>query len=254
MNAPLDLAEVRAALPAQVVGSALLWYPILDSTQAELRRRAAEALPGTVLGAETQTTGQGRRGRTWDDRPGQDLLFSVLLPAPDPPPELLPVALGAGLAEALAEVTGAPVMSSWPNDLVCAGAKLAGLLVEQVGGRFLLGLGVNVLGPEGLPPRGGRAATTLEAAAGRELRREPVLAACLLAIEAVCREWPTEQRARVIAERDYLRGRRIAVERAGESLAGLAAGISPGGALLMRRGSETVEVRVADAVKVDADV
>jgi BirA family transcriptional regulator, biotin operon repressor / biotin---[acetyl-CoA-carboxylase] ligase len=254
MSEPLALAEVRAELRPAVAPWTLLWYPELDSTQEELRRQAAAgAAAGTVILAETQTAGRGRRGRVWRDRAEQDLLFSALLEAPGVPPGLLPVALGAGLAQALAELTGAEIMAKWPNDLVAAGAKLGGLLVELSGGRYLAGLGLNVLGPEELAPRAGRAATTLEAAAGRSLRREPVLAAGLNAMEAVCREWSPEKRAEVVAERDYLRGRQIVVCGPQGELRGVAAGIGPSGALLVRHEAETVEVLVADAVKVEAD-
>jgi BirA family biotin operon repressor/biotin-[acetyl-CoA-carboxylase] ligase len=255
MSEPLDLEQVRAELSAgaPVAAWSLLWYPILDSTQEEAKRQGAAGAPtGTVVLAETQTAGRGRRGREWRDRPGQDLLFSALLEAPHLPPTLVPVALGAALARALAELTGAEVMAQWPNDLVVAGAKLAGLLVETAGGRYLAGLGVNVQGPaEAATERAGRVAITLEAAAGHSLRREPVLAACLRALDAV-RGWTPEQAAAALAERDYLRGKRIAVAGPLGEQRGTADGIAPSGALRLQTEAEVVEVLVADAVKVEA--
>jgi BirA family biotin operon repressor/biotin-[acetyl-CoA-carboxylase] ligase len=249
---PLALEQVRAALSAVAAGP-LLWYPTLDSTQEELKRQAAAgAVTGTVVVAETQTAGRGRRGREWHDRPGQDLLFSGLLEASGLPPGLLPVALGAGLARALAEATGAEILAQWPNDLVAAGAKVAGLLVETAGARYVAGLGVNVCGPaEAAAERAGRLATTLEAAAGREVRREPVLAACLNAMAEVS-HWTAEQAAEALTERDYLRGKTIVIAGPQGELRGRAAGIAPSGALLVQTGAELVEVRVADAVKVEA--
>ncbi|NLO73075.1 MAG: biotin--[acetyl-CoA-carboxylase] ligase [candidate division WS1 bacterium] len=263
MTPALNLARVRAGLGSQLAGSTLLWYPTLDSTQAELRRQVAAGAPlGTVVGTETQTAGQGRRGRRWQDRPGQDLLFSIFLPQPRMSPGLLPVALGAGLAEALAELTGVEIQFQWPNDLVLEQAKLGGMLVEQVRGQFLLGLGVNVLGGEPLAALAARERITLEAAARQPLVREPVLVTCLKAIEAVCHEESAERLSRVIAERDALRGQRVAVERPGtrEALRGIGAGIAPEGTLLVAISQgvapapEMVEVRVADAVKVEAEV
>jgi BirA family biotin operon repressor/biotin-[acetyl-CoA-carboxylase] ligase len=255
MSEPLDLDLVRTELSAgaPVAAWSLLWYPILESTQEELKRQGAAGAPtGTVVLAETQTAGRGRRGREWRDRPGQDLLFSVLLEASSLPPNLVPVALGAALARAMAELTGAEVMAQWPNDLVMAGAKLAGLLVETAGGRYVAGLGVNVQGSaEAATERAGRAATTLEAAAGRSLRREPVLVACLKALDAV-RGWTPEQAAEALAELDYLRGKRVAVAGSLGEQRGVADGIAPSGALRLQTEAELVEVLVADAVKVEA--
>ena len=252
---PAGLADVRLGRREAVVGRTLLWYPALDSTQDELRRQAsAGAKTGTVILAETQSAGRGRRGRQWLDRPGQDLLLSALLEAPGLPPGLLPVALGAGLAQALSAATGAEIQAQWPNDLVVEGDKVAGLLVELVSGRYLAGLGVNVLGARAeVAERTGRAAATLESAAGRSLDRMGVLAACLEALEAVTCRWSPETAAEAIADRDYLRGKPVAIREARGVLRGTAAGVSPAGALCLRTEAGRVEVVVAEAVTVEAE-
>lgn len=252
---PLGLADVRRSRQQSIVGRTLLWYPTLDSTQDELRRQVSGgAEAGIVVLAETQTAGRGRRGREWRDRPGQDLLFSALLEAPRLSPGLVPVALGAGLAQALSALTGAPIEVQWPNDLVVAGDKVAGLLVELVGGRYLAGLGVNVTGTrEEVVARLRRGATTLESAAGKSLDRMTVLGACLETLEAVACRWPAGTAAQAIAERDYLYGKRVRIKGPGGEVLGRGAGVTPTGALCLQTEAGRIEVVVADAVKVEAE-
>jgi BirA family biotin operon repressor/biotin-[acetyl-CoA-carboxylase] ligase len=122
-------------------------YASVDSTQRVARELADDGAPhGTVVRADAQTDGRGRRGRTWDAEPGANLLLSLVLrprvalrEAP-----LLTLGAAAGLALAL------DVRVKWPNDLVDPdGRKLGGLLGEVEGDgehvRFVvLGLGLNV--------------------------------------------------------------------------------------------------------------
>ena len=119
----------------------------LASTQDTAREMAADGAPhGTVVVADHQTAGHGRRGRRWVGEPGANLLLSWVL-RPDLPlreAPLLTLGAAAGLAQAL------DVRVKWPNDLVDAdGHKLGGLLgeVEADGDRVrhvILGLGLNV--------------------------------------------------------------------------------------------------------------
>lgn len=119
----------------------------VDSTQRLARERAFAGAPhGTVVVAEAQTAGRGRRGRVWQAAPGENLLFSIVLrpavPAREAP--LLTLGAAAGIAEAL------DVRVKWPNDLVDPeGRKLGGLLgeLELDGDRVrhvVLGVGLNV--------------------------------------------------------------------------------------------------------------
>ncbi len=119
----------------------------LVSTQDTARAMAAAGAPhGTIVLADHQTDGRGRRGRHWVGEPGANLLLSWIL-RPDVAlrdAPLLTLGAAAGLAEAL------DVRVKWPNDLVGPdGHKLGGLLgeVEADGDRVrhvILGLGLNV--------------------------------------------------------------------------------------------------------------
>ncbi len=128
-------------------------YAELPSTQeraVELARAGAE--DGAVVVARRQSLGRGRGGRRWESPEG-GLYLSVVVPAPRPV-GLLPLAIGAELAEGLRCRHGVRIRLKWPNDLYAVGpggegGKLGGLLVDAVraeGGsdRAVAGIGVNV--------------------------------------------------------------------------------------------------------------
>ncbi|HIW75456.1 MULTISPECIES: biotin--[acetyl-CoA-carboxylase] ligase [Gordonibacter] len=142
----------------------------VDSTNAEARRRALEGAPeGTVVVAEEQTAGRGRRGKSFFSPAETGLYLSVLLRpslAADQAHYLTCAAAVAG-ARAIEHVTGRAVLIKWVNDLYCDGRKVAGILTEGVVDmesglldHAVLGIGINVKPPhEGFP-------TTLDDTAG----------------------------------------------------------------------------------------
>ncbi len=129
-----------------------------DSTNSELMRRANQgALAGTVVVANRQSAGRGRRGRTWLSAPEASLTFSLLWRFSGPSGQLagLSLAVGVGLARGLESLGAQGIRLKWPNDvLVESGggfAKLAGILVElatdRQGTHAVIGVGVNLRPP-----------------------------------------------------------------------------------------------------------
>jgi len=218
-------------------GRRLEFHPSCGSTNA-LARAAARAWPGPpspgpLVVADHQTDGRGRRGRTWQSRPGENLLFSLVLRPPVAPP--LAARCVLQWAAAMAEVLDVRV--KWPNDLVTDdGEKVAGVLAaldvaaEPFGAgatvrHVVVGVGVNVnqrdFGGD-LP-----GATSLAARAGAPLDRAAILGRLIAAIEATDPAGPDPLgpwRAR-----SHTLGRRV---RIGE-IEGVADGIREDGALLV---------------------
>jgi BirA family biotin operon repressor/biotin-[acetyl-CoA-carboxylase] ligase len=148
----------RSSLAAAFGRRPVVFLDTCDSTN-RVAREAARAwpgppTPGPLVVADHQTAGRGRRGRTWEAKPGENLLFSLVL-APRVPPDRAArcvMVWAAALAEAL------DVQVKWPNDLVAREVpggpwkKLAGILAElEVDQRgpprvrhVVLGVGVNV--------------------------------------------------------------------------------------------------------------
>ncbi|MDP3490114.1 MAG: biotin--[acetyl-CoA-carboxylase] ligase [Phenylobacterium sp.] len=135
----------------------IAFYDELDSTNAEARRRAEAGESGPVwIAALRQTAGRGRRGRAWETGVG-NLAATLLMTTDRPAAEAAQLSFVAALAAAdLADTCLPPGLVSvkWPNDLLIAGRKAAGILVEsgaRLDGRLWLavGIGINLVsGPE----------------------------------------------------------------------------------------------------------
>jgi len=139
----------------------ILWLDETDSTNAEARRRAEAGEMGPLwLAARRQAAGVGRRGRSWEAGEG-NLTATLLTPTQKPPAEAAGVSFVAALAVAdlvEAAVPDVQVSLKWPNDVLLAARKVAGILVETgvaPGGQAWLavGIGVNLASaPEALHP------------------------------------------------------------------------------------------------------
>jgi BirA family transcriptional regulator, biotin operon repressor / biotin---[acetyl-CoA-carboxylase] ligase len=211
------------------------------STNERARALAAAGAPhGTIVTAGVQTAGRGRQGRTWTAPPGTALLLSLIVREHD---ELLP--LRAGLA--VADLAGPEALIKWPNDVLVAGRKVAGVLVEArpQEGWAVAGVGVNAaLDPAELPPELRDRAGTL----GRSPHElEEALAELLGALERRLSE-PAAVALAAIRRRDALLDRRIAWA-GGE---GTGAGVDEGGSLRVRRADGTVAILDAGEVHLGA--
>ncbi len=121
----------------------------VDSTNAELLRRGTEQTDLSVLIADTQTAGRGRRGRAWQSPPGANLYLSLYRRSTRQPRELggLSLAVGVACAEALHALGYFEIRLKWPNDLLARGRKLGGVLIELMPASVVIGLGLNVRMP-----------------------------------------------------------------------------------------------------------
>jgi len=129
----------------------ILHYKRLQSTNTTAYRLAQQSAPEwTVVVADAQTKGRGRRGRRWESPKG-GLWFSILLRPTVPSPKLPLLQFLAAVAtrQALENETGVSVKLKWPNDLVLGQEKLGGILIESktLGDRVsfaILGIGLNI--------------------------------------------------------------------------------------------------------------
>lgn len=171
-----------ADLISEVGFSRLEWHDEIGSTNATaLERVAAGEEAGLVVGAEVQTAGRGRRGRSWHAPAGSSLTLSVLLrPAlPQPTWPVLTLAAGVAVARAAAVFCAEDsVALKWPNDLLIDGVKAAGVLAESAAGAVVIGIGLNV-DWRGVPRPDGVEATSLAEAAGTGVDRADALVALL---------------------------------------------------------------------------
>lgn len=177
----------RAAVPAPVVA-----VDRVDSTNAEALRRAGAGERGPLwITAREQSAGRGRRGRNWASPEG-NLHATLLLRDPAPAAAAPQLGFVAGLAVHDAAVAQAPGLAArltlkWPNDLLCGGSKVAGILIEGEGSPLTVAVGIGVNcrhHPDGLP----YAATDL-AAEGADVGAAALLAELAEAMAERLGQW-----------------------------------------------------------------
>lgn len=164
---PLDVAAIRLALGDLARRFDVDVLAECDSTNSRLMALAeAGAASGSVLVAEHQTAGRGRRGRSWLSNSGDSLTFSLLWRfPPDTSLAGLSLAIGVALARELESLGIGEVALKWPNDLLLNGRKLAGILIELVPGprpqAAVIGVGMNLRLPRAMPEELRRMAAAL---------------------------------------------------------------------------------------------
>jgi BirA family biotin operon repressor/biotin-[acetyl-CoA-carboxylase] ligase len=153
--------EIREGLQTRVFGKQdIVYFQETDSTNLRAKSLADRGAPeGTVVIAESQTEGRGRRGRTWFSPAGEGIYVSVILRpvlSPHEAPRLTLMAAVAA-AETLLHLTPLNVRIRWPNDILVGGKKLAGILTQvstemDAVDYIVVGIGINVNTPlKGFP-------------------------------------------------------------------------------------------------------
>lgn len=141
--------DVRAGWQTAHIATTLCRLDATASTQADARRLIAEGQgEGLAVIAVEQHAGRGRFGRAWLSPPG-NLYMSLVLKPPQPlsfwPQYTMLAALA--VASAVESVPAGPVALKWPNDVLLADRKVAGILAEVSGAFLILGIGLNVNSP-----------------------------------------------------------------------------------------------------------
>lgn len=171
-------------------GETCLCFPILDSTN-EYGKELAKKQPvhGTLVVADTQSAGKGRRGRVWQSPAGSTISMSLCLEPMFRAENAAGLTLVMALAvtEAIREVTGANAQIKWPNDIVLNGKKICGILTELIFRdhiyAVIIGVGINV-NTEHFPEEIKEIAGSLKAELGKEVSREALIAAILKYFES----------------------------------------------------------------------
>ena len=144
--------SIGSLLDTKWLGRELLFYEEIDSTNEELKRRAAKgAKEGLMAVADIQNAGKGRRGRGWENPGGVNIAMSYLL-RPDMNPDTAPMMtliMAMAAREGIEQVTGLKTMIKWPNDVVINGKKVVGILTEMTAEpdyihEVIIGTGINV--------------------------------------------------------------------------------------------------------------
>ena len=130
-------------------------YDSLTSTSSQAAALGDEAVHGTVVVTDCQTSGRGQRGNSWEAEPGMNLTFSLVLrPHGLAPARQFELSMASALAlvrvleKHIGDAAG-PVKLKWPNDIYVGNCKISGTLIENVITsttieRSIAGIGINV--------------------------------------------------------------------------------------------------------------
>jgi BirA family biotin operon repressor/biotin-[acetyl-CoA-carboxylase] ligase len=243
----LDAARIRAALSAAhaaaLGGLEVHWQ--LDSTSSELQRRGASAADLSMVLAETQSAGRGRRGRPWLSPPGLNIHLSCLKRFDGGFAALtgLSLAVGVMVLRALEHLGIAGAGLKWPNDVLAAEGKLAGVLVELSGEyqgpcAAVIGVGLNVRLTPQLREQAGQPVCDLATLAGGAAPdRNRVAAALVGALIDGLQAFERDGFGAFAADYDrydLLRGQPLTVSGAQGAFEGIGDGVDGRGALLVR--------------------
>jgi BirA family biotin operon repressor/biotin-[acetyl-CoA-carboxylase] ligase len=143
------MPETQCSHESRSVGKRAVVLDVVDSTNAEALRRAGAGERGPLwIVATEQSAGRGRRGRAWIS-PAGNLHATLMLTDPSQPAAAPQLGFVASLALHDAVAAAAPPLASrlalkWPNDLLCEGRKVAGILIEGEGDPVAVAVGIGV--------------------------------------------------------------------------------------------------------------
>ena len=185
-------------------------YRRTDSTNRRARELVDAGAPsGTVVTADEQSAGRGRRGRAWSAPPGKALLYSVVLRPLEARHALLPLAVPVAVCEAIESVAPVRCEIKWPNDVWIDERKVAGILIESRPPEWaVIGIGVNIAIEAGeFPPELRWPATSVGHGVSVEATLEPLNASLAAWTQA-----PPRRAVDAYRGRDALRGRAVSWE------------------------------------------
>lgn len=246
---------------AKWAGCNRLYLKETDSTNEEARRQAVRgACHGTLVVAERQTAGRGRRGRNWFSPEGGSIYMSLLL-RPSLALEkvsMLTLVMALAVCRAIKEVCGLETAIKWPNDILLKAKKVCGILteLEMKEGRIdslVIGVGINI-GQREFPGEISEMAASLQQESSKPVDREKLIERVMVSFEE-CYESFLQSTDLSLLRQEYNdrlvnRGKRVRVMGAQEEWTGEALGINAAGELLVRRKEGNIERVFAGEVSV----
>ncbi len=234
--------EVRGQVPQIQI----CW--ICDSTNSTLMRQfrsRVDLKQGSVLLAEQQTAGRGRRGKEWISPFGGSIYLSIFWKFEQGAMALsgLGIVVGVAIAEALIDLGVEGVQLKWPNDIYLYGKKLGGILVEVEGEAdgptyAVIGAGVNLVMSVSTHEKIDQPAASLSEVAGVNVERDTLAAAIINRLVPMLNIFSVEGLVSVLEQWkgfDLMRDADVELDLGGESIRGIACGINDMGALQLKR-------------------
>ena len=144
--------ELQSCRKTKWAGQEIAYFDEIDSTNIKAKELAEQGYPnGTLVVADQQVSGRGRRGRSWESPSGTGIFMTLML-KPEINPNnasMLTLVAALAVAKAIKDVTGLEAQIKWPNDIVINGKKICGILTEMSAqfdyiNHIVIGIGINV--------------------------------------------------------------------------------------------------------------
>lgn len=238
-------AEIKSLMHTEWVAKEVLYFDTIDSTNTKAQELAEKGYPsGTLVVADKQESGKGRRGRSWVSPSGTGI-FMTLMIKPDINPNnasMLTLVAALAVAKAITSVTGEEALIKWPNDIVINGKKVCGILTEMNAqfdyiNHIVVGIGINVHN-ESFPEEISQMASSLMIeAGGKRFHRAQIIAETMSYFEQYYDTFlKTQDLSALVREYDELlvnRNKSVRVLDPKEPFDGKAMGITPKGELIV---------------------
>jgi BirA family transcriptional regulator, biotin operon repressor / biotin---[acetyl-CoA-carboxylase] ligase len=249
-------AEVGAGLHTRIIGKAVHYYDHVASTMDTAIQLAQDKAPeGTVVAAETQTSGRGRLGRSWASPKYKGLYFSIIVRPDTAVSEVASITLmsAVSVCEAVRRVCGLDARIKWPNDILLGQKKLGGILTEMNAGLgrvnyCVIGIGINVNSDKKALVDG---AVSLAQQAGSAVNRVELFREILRQFEHYYLKFKKQEVGSILdAWRQFsvTLGSRVRIDMHTGRLDGVAVDIDADGGLLVRSDSGLIEKVLAGDV------
>jgi len=243
--------EVKSRLHSNWMGKNCIYLDIVDSTNNYAKKIAEEgAEEGTLILAEEQTNGKGRRGKTWTSARGEQISMTLLL-RPSVKPihtSRMTLLMAMAVVKGINKVTGLEGGIKWPNDIVINKKKVCGILTElntefQYIHYVIIGAGINV-NQRYFPEDIRNMASSLYLELGTKVSRAKLIAVIVEEFEKYYEIFlKTEDLSSLYKEYNRICvncGREVRVLDPGKEYVGTASGINENGELIVTKKDGTI--------------
>lgn len=238
----LNLKVIEENLTTDKIGKNIIYYEKTESTNVMAKKLASGLCHGTVLIAEEQSLGKGRKDNKWVSPPGVGAWMSIVLK-----PEIesehickIPVLVSLALQEMLEKKYGVKTWVKWPNDIIINNKKICGILTESSTKGMLAdwvvsGIGINVNQDqkffEKLP-----FATSLALQKGENISREELFCNVFFFLEKYYNEFIKTKRLNIkqIEETSILLNKKVKIFQEDRNIVATVIGFKEDGTMLVR--------------------
>ena len=236
------------------IGSRILYFTLIDSTNNFLKANSAAFPQGTVVWAEEQTAGKGRMNHKWESPQGKGLYFSILL-KPSLARNIPLISLMTSLSvkhgiEEYASQTGfqPPTIDiKWPNDLLINGLKIGGILIEGAtydeNVNLIVGVGLNVTAaPNDFSPQLSDAASSLQQSCKGMWERKELLKIILQNFNLDYQAFDARKILNLYRCESKIWGKQCYVETPQGTFKGVCRDLSPRGELIIETANDEISI------------